>query len=112
MMNKKFNKRIFMLIGIFCTALVPILNIEYPFALLIIGVSGVLTSISLIYELGNEWVNFLLIMFLPLFVVEWIGGIELSYQNLRDRKSTRLNSSHVRISYAVFCLKKKNTLLC
>src|SRR5690554_7297382 len=27
----------------------------------------------------------------------------------RDRKSTRLNSSHVRISYAVFCLKKKKT---
>src|SRR5437660_117838 len=26
----------------------------------------------------------------------------------RDRKSTRLNSSHVAISYAVFCLKKKN----
>src|SRR5690625_5546786 len=26
---------------------------------------------------------------------------------LRDRKSTRLNSSHVAISYAVFCLKKK-----
>src|SRR5690554_7559220 len=26
-----------------------------------------------------------------------------------DRKSTRLNSSHVRISYAVFCLKKKNS---
>src|SRR3989442_7392376 len=26
-----------------------------------------------------------------------------------DRKSTRLNSSHVRISYAVFCLKKKET---
>src|SRR3712207_8007709 len=28
-----------------------------------------------------------------------------------DRKSTRLNSSHANISYAVFCLKKKNTLL-
>src|SRR5699024_11295505 len=28
----------------------------------------------------------------------------------RDRKSTRLNSSHVSISYAVFCLKKKNKL--
>src|SRR5436305_11459189 len=27
--------------------------------------------------------------------------------SFRDRKSTRLNSSHVRISYAVFCLKKK-----
>src|SRR5689334_23759356 len=29
----------------------------------------------------------------------------------RDRKSTRLNSSHSSISYAVFCLKKKNALL-
>src|SRR5436309_8428618 len=28
-----------------------------------------------------------------------------------DRKSTRLNSSHVKISYAVFCLKKKNIML-
>src|SRR3989442_5069933 len=28
----------------------------------------------------------------------------------RDRKSTRLNSSHVRISYAVFCLEKKNMI--
>src|SRR5271165_7481886 len=28
-----------------------------------------------------------------------------------DRKSTRLNSSHVKISYAVFCLKKKKNLL-
>src|SRR5690625_5305944 len=28
----------------------------------------------------------------------------------RDRKSTRLNSSHVAISYAVFCLKKKKTI--
>src|SRR5436305_10268085 len=28
---------------------------------------------------------------------------------LQDRKSTRLNSSHVRISYAVFCLKKKKS---
>src|SRR5690554_7175816 len=31
------------------------------------------------------------------------------HSNLPDRKSTRLNSSHVRISYAVFCLKKKTT---
>src|SRR5690606_41288689 len=35
--------------------------------------------------------------------------IILSPTNIRDRKSTRLNSSHVKISYAVFCLKKKNT---
>src|SRR5258708_24075774 len=39
-------------------------------------------------------------------------GIELVIEvahSLRDRKSTRLNSSHQIISYAVFCLKKKNT---
>src|SRR3989442_6377720 len=34
------------------------------------------------------------------------GRAELD-QLVEDRKSTRLNSSHVRISYAVFCLKKK-----
>src|SRR2546430_16406613 len=31
----------------------------------------------------------------------------LTYSRSRDRKSTRLNSSHSQISYAVFCLKKK-----
>src|SRR6266498_4567569 len=38
-----------------------------------------------------------------------LGGIEagLAAVTAQDRKSTRLNSSHVRISYAVFCLKKK-----
>src|SRR5690606_39797066 len=34
---------------------------------------------------------------------------ELAKLGTQDRKSTRLNSSHVKISYAVFCLKKKNT---
>src|SRR3989442_7415460 len=37
---------------------------------------------------------------------DWAPGGQLFICN-RDRKSTRLNSSHVRISYAVFCLKKK-----
>src|SRR5690349_22713792 len=32
---------------------------------------------------------------------------EMPHARARDRKSTRLNSSHVEISYAVFCLKKK-----
>src|SRR5690625_4843923 len=36
------------------------------------------------------------------------GGVEhMGHHPLGDRKSTRLNSSHVAISYAVFCLKKK-----
>src|SRR5699024_12530235 len=35
------------------------------------------------------------------------GGAPRGGRRRRDRKSTRLNSSHVSISYAVFCLKKK-----
>src|SRR5690625_6843617 len=34
------------------------------------------------------------------------------FPNRKDRKSTRLNSSHVATSYAVFCLKKKKRTLC
>src|SRR5207302_4914592 len=45
---------------------------------------------------GREYIDF----------VSGIGAL-----NLGDRKSTRLNSSHVKISYAVFCLKKKIRLL-
>src|SRR5690554_7622798 len=37
----------------------------------------------------------------------WPGQNLCAPELLLDRKSTRLNSSHVRISYAVFCLKKK-----
>src|SRR5438067_10062258 len=36
-----------------------------------------------------------------------VGDLEPGRDRQRDRKSTRLNSSHVSISYAVFCLKKK-----
>src|SRR5690606_40174413 len=36
-------------------------------------------------------------------------GSVLDRTALRDRKSTRLNSSHVKTSYAVFCLKKKTS---
>src|SRR2546427_5689326 len=49
---------------------------------------------------------------LSLFFVMWfLSGIAMIYARgmpgLTDRKSTRLNSSHSQISYAVFCLKKK-----
>src|SRR2546426_7535944 len=39
-----------------------------------------------------------------------LGVVTLS-ELLADRKSTRLNSSHLVISYAVFCLKKKKTII-
>src|SRR4051794_41393723 len=38
------------------------------------------------------------------------GGRRPLITGVQDRKSTRLNSSHPSISYAVFCLKKKNNL--
>src|SRR2546426_3440003 len=38
---------------------------------------------------------------------EAAGRADWSARSARDRKSTRLNSSHLVISYAVFCLKKK-----
>src|SRR2546426_7579878 len=49
-------------------------------------------------------------------ILSWIGfgcggsedSSQLSALSFLDRKSTRLNSSHLVISYAVFCLKKKN----
>src|SRR5436305_11995989 len=50
---------------------------------------------------------------LPIFVLApkrpWLRfrRVAESEGRRQDRKSTRLNSSHVRISYAVFCLKKK-----
>src|SRR5437773_8520700 len=39
--------------------------------------------------------------------VEGFDSHAVACQNQADRKSTRLNSSHITISYAVFCLKKK-----
>src|SRR2546430_13524789 len=46
-------------------------------------------------------------------LAESLGGVESLIEHpglmTQDRKSTRLNSSHSQISYAVFCLKKKNT---
>src|SRR5258707_9728568 len=46
------------------------------------------------------------------YVIRNVDTAEQAHASLlrRDRKSTRLNSSHANISYAVFCLKKKKTL--
>src|SRR5256885_5586348 len=39
-----------------------------------------------------------------------VGDLRIAAQRAADRKSTRLNSSHLVISYAVFCLKKKKII--
>src|SRR5690625_2368820 len=43
------------------------------------------------------------------YIGETVTALEKMQMPVIDRKSTRLNSSHVAISYAVFCLKKKKT---
>src|SRR5688572_32725895 len=55
--------------------------------------------------------------FLPnhdVYITEWIDArmvpVSEGRFDLEDRKSTRLNSSHSQISYAVFCLKKKTKM--
>src|SRR5437764_9008720 len=51
------------------------------------------------FELGKQ-----------LFIVFRCRFVDVGLGVLGDRKSTRLNSSHRCISYAVFCLKKKNSI--
>src|SRR5258708_36214285 len=48
---------------------------------------------------GDQWMLFSFI----------VRGVMIDHIEALDRKSTRLNSSHQIISYAVFCLKKKKT---
>src|SRR5207302_5767559 len=54
-------------------------------------------------------ISFTIDLNLPASVLKILSGKSLRIAGLfvGDRKSTRLNSSHVKISYAVFCLKKK-----
>src|SRR3712207_8052726 len=44
---------------------------------------------------------------LPRIKARWAASNPVPTRDIQDRKSTRLNSSHANISYAVFCLKKK-----
>src|SRR5947207_10769675 len=58
-------------------------------------------------QLRPEGVCAFLISINLYFAVQFISCSFLEHRRTRDRKSTRLNSSHTVISYAVFCLKKK-----
>src|SRR5258707_5323047 len=46
-------------------------------------------------------------LFRKIFIRDRVAARGVVEETQRDRKSTRLNSSHANISYAVFCLKKK-----
>src|SRR3989442_4851694 len=72
-------------------------------------------SLEVLAEGAGAWLSHLpayagiaLLLHAPLVLVLLLPPLPGAV--VADRKSTRLNSSHVRISYAVFCLKKKKTL--
>src|SRR5690625_7069808 len=116
------------------TLIGPIMDIAYGLEHLpllfafFLGVVGAVapcqltSNISAITIYGNKslvakvpWLHVLLfvlgkvVVYSVLGIVIWLLGKEVysSLSQIIDRKSTRLNSSHVAISYAVFCLKKK-----
>src|SRR5690625_7028955 len=65
------------------------------------------------HPLDKKWESYHLPLQLPTAMEVIDLSLSLDAKNVltavqEDRKSTRLNSSHVAISYAVFCLKKKN----
>src|SRR3712207_8838355 len=62
-----------------------------------------LPEIEFVVNMNNGSDDDLYVAHGPTGFADWTAGTS-------DRKSTRLNSSHANISYAVFCLKKKNTL--
>src|SRR3712207_8360427 len=66
----------------------------------------IVTKITYLCVLRTEFWAFVIFSLIWRFDIARGGGSVFA-----DRKSTRLNSSHANISYAVFCLKKKNTLI-
>src|SRR3712207_2919779 len=68
------------------------------------SISSILTSVLLFMALKIQMGIFIIII--NLFCVTIYSLKNYKNEN-KDRKSTRLNSSHANISYAVFCLKKK-----
>src|SRR2546427_7689812 len=73
-------------------------SLEFPDAVLVPGLVNTHTHLELTHLAGRNSE--------PEFA-RWIRTIRALKDELGDRKSTRLNSSHSQISYAVFCLKKK-----
>src|SRR3712207_8788551 len=79
----------------------------FPYTTLFRSLVGAFVALLLAYICGHALAQLSFALLEEVVVGKLIGRPE----NLlvkKDRKSTRLNSSHANISYAVFCLKKKN----
>src|SRR5690606_40173303 len=96
-----------------CSTLFPYTTLFRSLALFL---GSAALSLITIFCYGNRKLQFVLnrvniilnFILLGLFVYQSLNlSGEADVSEKGDRKSTRLNSSHVKISYAVFCLKKK-----
>src|SRR5690554_7065825 len=85
-----------------------VLSFLIAFGLIAVVISIIGRLIEKFIDLVSlSFLNRLLGCVIALGTIMVILSIVLNLVLMLDRKSTRLNSSHVRISYAVFCLKKK-----
>src|SRR5690606_41852206 len=77
-----------------------------------IGVLTILYNIILISSNNLYFSSIKLLLSIFHVIINSQSGISpfVNKFSISDRKSTRLNSSHVKISYAVFCLKKKKKI--
>src|SRR5207248_3514790 len=80
----------------------------YLRGLLVAVLAGVIAGVITAIVAGHVQVSWVIAAVLACFVVVIVAGLVRRLRTTyTDRKSTRLNSSHRTISYAVFCLKKK-----
>src|SRR5699024_12361943 len=86
----------------------PILNAQLP-AKIILIVIGVFVAVAFFAAtvLKDLRIPALAVVLMLVSGIVIGGAWPILMERFSDRKSTRLNSSHVSISYAVFCLKKK-----
>src|SRR3989449_3015175 len=89
----------------FVSGMNPALGMAFTVTTMIIAVPSAIKTFNWLGTLWGARIQFTVPMlnalaFVSMFVIGGLSGI-------LDRKSTRLNSSHGYISYAVFCLKKK-----
>src|SRR5437879_8408710 len=80
----------------------------FPYTTLFRSLFSICNLFQVVFKLFSSFFKFFQVFF-KLALSNLFNSIcSTQFVQLKDRKSTRLNSSHRCISYAVFCLKKKN----
>src|SRR5699024_11355783 len=78
--------------------------------LLLVFIMLTTLTTGIVKEISVIGLYIMIVLFVPsimTFIAAFTRQLKSTRRGELDRKSTRLNSSHVSISYAVFCLKKK-----